>query len=457
MLEWCRGVKAKGYIVAVQPRLLIMSENSPRLGPLAEGLERLGWEARMTTGAANAVQALNELPIEAVILDLPTVDDHGHSEAIARQLKAAIAPRQLPIIALGAPDTLFETPAFDLVLSPPLHPAQAAMRIETLVRSAIAEEEFDLRQKTFAEHGKRLERPVDRTEPLRILAVGEPAPQFLALSNLLAKAGAEVAGAFTAYTAFDYLHEQSFDAVVMWGGVNASEALSIAGGMRRNTRLFHIPITLCTADHDSVTVTEAFNRGVSDVAMPDVAERDKAQRILELARAYRRQSAIRAALDRGRASGLMDEATGLFTRDLFAAHLLRLSQSALQIHRSLSVCVLRVKDSREVSLARAGGWMDRALPQIGSMIGRLVRAEDTAGRIAPEVFALALPATVLHEGQAAAERIAAVIACTAFDAGTDRPAFVAEFTMGVAQLEPGESAASALERAAAKALRPTES
>jgi two-component system cell cycle response regulator PopA len=363
----------------------------------------------------------------------------------------------LPIIALGAPDALFETPAFDLVLSPPLHPAQAVSHIETLVRSAIADEEFELRQKTFAERGKGLERPTDRKDPLRILAIGEPAPQFLALSNLLAKAGAEVVGAFTAYTAFDYLHEQSFDAVVMWGGANASEALSIAGGMRRNTRLFHIPITLCAVANDSVTASEAYNRGISDLATSDVTERDTAQRILELARAYRRQTAIGAALDRVRASGLMDAATGLFTRDLFAAHLLRLSQSSQQFNRPLSVCVLRVIDSEEVRQARAEGWMDRALPQIGSMIGRLVRAEDTAARIAPEVFSLALPATALQQGMVAAERIAAVIACTAFDAGLDRPAFVAEFNIGVAQLEPGESAASALERAAAKALRPDQS
>ncbi len=443
--------------MAAQPRVLIMSENNPLLGPLTEGIERLGWTARVTSNEAEVLQALLDLPITAVILDLRGSEQDDPAEALARRLKAAVAPRQLPVIALGAPDTLFETPAFDLVLAPPLHPAQAVMHIEALVRSAIADEEFDLRQKTFAERGKSLERPLDRNAPLRILAIGEPAPQFLALSNLLAKAGAEVVGAFTAYTAFDYLHEQNFDAVVMWGGTNATEALSIAGGMRRNTRLFHVPITLCAAANDSVTTTEAFNRGVSDVVPPDVSEHDTAQRILELARAYRRQTAIRAALDRGRASGLMDEATGLFTRDLFAAHLLRLSQTALQTKRPLSICVLRVMDSDEVNQARAGGWMDRALPQIGSMIGRLVRAEDTAARIAPEVFALALPATALHEGRAAAERIAAVIACTAFDAGTDRPAFVVEFNIGVAQLEPGESAASALERAAAKALRPASS
>jgi two-component system cell cycle response regulator PopA len=82
-----------------------------------------------------------------------------------------------------------------------------------------------------------------------------------------------------------------------------------------------------------------------------------------------------------------------------------------------------------------------------------VRAEDTAARLGPEVFALALPATPLQAARAAAERIAAVIGCTAFDAGENRTPFVVEFDIGVAQVEPGESAAKALERAAAKDMR----
>ena len=103
--------------------------------------------------------------------------------------------------------------------------------------------------------------------------------------------------------------------------------------------------------------------------------------------------------------------------------------------------------------ARVGGWLDRAIPQIGSMIGRLVRVEDTAARLGPEVFALALPATGLAAARAAGERIAAVIACTAFDAGEDRPPFVCEFDIGVAEVQAGESAARALEIAAAKAMQ----
>jgi two-component system cell cycle response regulator PopA len=175
--------------------------------------------------------------------------------------------------------------------------------------------------------------------------------------------------------------------------------------------------------------------------------------VLELARSFRRQTGIRRALERARASGLMDAATGLFTRDLFAAHLTRLATAARMRNRPLSVCVLKLAEKPEVVVARAGGWLDRAIPQIGAMVGRLVRAEDTAARLAPDVFALALPATGLAAARLAAERIAAVIACTAFESGKDRAPFVAEFDIGVAEVRPGESAAKALEAAASQAMR----
>jgi two-component system cell cycle response regulator PopA len=69
------------------------------------------------------------------------------------------------------------------------------------------------------------------------------------------------------------------------------------------------------------------------------------------------------------------------------------------------------------------------------------------------VFALALPATGQAAARAAGERIAAVIGCTAFDAGEKRTPFVVEFDIGVAEVEMGENAARALERAAARAAQ----
>jgi two-component system, cell cycle response regulator PopA len=433
----------------IHARILIIAREDERAGPLADGLDRLGWRTVTARGPFAAIAALGDLQIEAAIVDL--VGATEESLSFARRLKAACAPRRLAVIAIADPDPGLASHGFDLTLAPPLHPAQAVMRLENLVRMAVAEEEFELRLETFAERGRRLDQPEAEGGPLRVLCVGEPAPQFLALSNALARNEAQVVGAFTSYTAFDYLHERVFDAAVLWGGENAQEALSIIAGMRRNTRLYHIPALLYQRGAPDIAAVDAFNKGVTDVASAEVSESDTAKRVLELARSFRRQSAIRRALEKAKSSGLMDAATGLFTRDLFAAHLMRLAAAARVRNRPLSVCVLRVADRPEVSIARSGGWLDRAIPQIGSMIGRLVRAEDTAARLGPEVFALALPATSGAAAKLTAERIAAVIGCTAFEAGADRAPFVAEFDIGVAEVRAGESAAKALELAAAQA------
>jgi two-component system cell cycle response regulator PopA len=438
-------------LLSVQARVLIVAKDDTLVGPLAEGLDRLGWRTVTARGPYAALAALADMQVEVAIIDATRGVDEAAT--LGRRLKAASAPRRLAVIGIGLPDPERQGAAFDLTLSPPLHPAQAAMRLDALTRMIIAEEEFELRAETFADRGRRLDLPEEPPGPYRVLAIGEPAPEFLALSNALTAAGAEVVGAFTAYTAFDYLHERPFDAVVLWADDNQSEAMSIATGMRRNTRLYHIPALLYLQAPATIGLAEAFHRGVSDLATPEVPAAETARRVIELARTYRRQSAIRQALDKARGSGLMDGPTGLFTRDLFAAHLVRLVQASRLRNRPLSLCVLRVADRPELRLARNGGWMDRAIPQIGSMIGRLVRAEDTAARLGPEVFALALPATGQAAARAAGERIAAVIGCTAFDAGEKRTPFVVEFDIGVAEVEMGENAARALERAAARAAQ----
>jgi len=398
-----------------------------------------------------AIEMVRQSAVQAVMVDARTDVDAATEAAFL--LKNAFSRRQLPVIGLGAAVLGASVlDAFDLALSADLHPAQAAMRLDALARSAVAEEELALRSETFAGRIPAPLRPLIRTEPIQILTVGEPAPKFLALNHDLRALGAEITGAFTAYTAFDYLHERSFDAVALWSGETHAEALSIAGGMRRNTRLFHIPTILSLRPGVDVQLADAYHRGLSDVVNSRAPAAELAGRVFAMARRYRHETAIREALDLSVHAGLMESATGLFTRDLFAAHLGRLANAAQARRRPLTVAVMRIADRPGVVRARANGWLDRAIPQIGSMIGRLVRAEDTAARLASDVFALALPAATMAAGRVTAERISAVIACTAFEADDDNPPITVDFDIGVAQLERGESAASALERAAHGAL-----
>lgn len=433
------------------PRILVVAATDDRADALCQGLDALGWRTVTARSAASGAATLKDLPLEAALVEV-----EGLAPGVVTALRDAALPRRLPVIVVGAPGAA-DAEAADLVMRAMPHPAQAALRLEQLSRAAIAQEEFNLRRQTFAAREVLLSADTETETPIRVLAAGAADRRFLALSNALTEQGAEVVAAPTPYTAFDYLHESAFDAAILWGGEDHAPALSIASGMKRNTRLYHIPLVLYLRGSGEINLSELYNRGLADVATAETSEDETAARVLGLARTHRRDQAVRRALDAVRTSGLMDPSTGLFTPDLFAAHLARVAQGSRARKRALSACVLRVADTEAVRAARQGGWLDRAMPQIGAMVSRLVRVEDTAARLAPEVFALALPATPGPAARLAAERIAAVIGCTAFDAGPDRSPFVVEFDVGCAELGADVSPAALLELASANLTRRVES
>lgn len=434
--------------MSLEPRVLIVAGADDWSGPLSAGLDLLGWPTVTAHGLDGARAAVADFLIDVIILDasVPGIESFG------AELGERPSSRRLKVLAVGD-GMARDTPGIDMRLAQPPHPAQAAAWLEQLARAAVTEEELELRQATFALQDVALTVPESGDCPIRILVAGAADARFISLSNALTTMGAEVVAAPTPYTAFDYLHESVFDAAVLWGTPDLAPALSIAAGIKRNTRLYHIPITLYQQVPDTLTLAELFSRGFAEVAAPDTPQDELAQRVIDLARLHRRHADMRKALDQARGSELTDPETGLFTRDLFARHLSRISQAAVERRRPLSVAVLRVANTPALAEAREGGWLDRAMPQIGAMVSRLVRVEDTAARLSAETFALALPATPAEAARLAVERIAAVIGCTAFDAGPDRSPFVVAFDIGTAQVRPGQSIADVLDQAHADLIK----
>lgn len=430
------------------PRILVVTGDGAEGEALCHQLDSEGWTTITAPSPEAAEIVLEDFPIEAAILVAGEADTDV--APVAARLKGLSSPRYLPVIALlGRAPTAEESATVDLAMTAPAHPVQLRIRLEQLVRAALAEEELNLRIETFRQQGQAIDLPGTDLTPVRVLAAGKPDRRFLALSNALADDGAEVVAAPTPYTAFDYLHESPFDAAVLWGAEDHAPALSIASGMKRNTRLYHIPVMLYLSDGAQIDAADLFGRGFADVAAADTDERETARRLLAMARFHRRQTGVRRALESVRGSGLTDPDTGLFTRDLFAQHLVRVSETSARRRRPLSICVLKVTMTEPVEEARRDGWLARALPQIGTMVSRLIRTEDTAARLSREVFALALPGTTEAQARIAAQRIVAVIGCTAFEAGPGRSPFVVDFELGVAEQRAGEAPSRALERASA--------
>jgi two-component system cell cycle response regulator PopA len=85
--------------LTVQARVLILARDDRLAGPLAEGLDRLGWRTITARTPAAALSALSDLGLQAAVVDTDTGGLDAYE--VAARMKAAAAPRRLPVIALG--------------------------------------------------------------------------------------------------------------------------------------------------------------------------------------------------------------------------------------------------------------------------------------------------------------------------------------------------------------------
>src|SRR5690606_20303521 len=253
-----------------------------------------------------------------------------------------------PLVAALAPDDSIDIPegAFDLVIRRPCHPHQVCVRMQEALRLGVQTAEARLRRRTLADLGVPLPpEPAPDAQRPAVLFVGQADPAFMRLRSAIAGADAEVVAAFTSFTAFDYLHDRVFHAVVL-GALQGNEpAFTICSAMRRNARLFHIPALLLVDPAKFDAVDEAFARGASDILSATAPADETRDRILTLAAERRRGLALRAAFDQVRDPAVLDRATGVFNRDVFAAHLRRMADWSVQSGKPLSLVVLRVQPS----------------------------------------------------------------------------------------------------------------
>jgi two-component system, cell cycle response regulator PopA len=426
-------------------RLLALSPDEAWTQRLERDLNDLGWRTITAMDMSVMQTVVSDFNIEVILIDErilaaePQWIQRLQALALSKRLVVFVMREQLDFTKLNGFENQF---LFDV------HAQQIVLRAEHCLRSTLAEVEFQLRCETFIEQGLPVPKLVVSPRPLKILSLGQPDPGFLSLNHALEALEVEVIAAFSSYSAFDFMHEQVFDAVLLRGGGQPQEALAVIKAMRRNTRLYHTPVVLRLRGKSDLDFDEDSARGVTDLSFESEADTDLALRLIGLAKAFRRQTALREGLDGLRHHVKMDSESGLFSLDLFAAHLARLAKDAALTQRPLSLCVLKMNTSAEISQTRTKHALAKAIPQISAMISRLVRSEDTAGRLSSEIFVLALPATSLIGAQNVGERIAAIIGCTAFEIGAGRSPFVVEFNVGAAQILDNESPSQALTRAA---------
>lgn len=409
----------------VQPAklaVLIATDNLYESSYIGEALENQGYDVQFCEFDG---RTLKGTPVTAPSAVLFVFSDYiEKTPAIIKVLKGHFAPKDIPFIGALTRQGDIDTSAFDSVIFPPAHITQIANRVSSMIRLGQMEREIIRRVDTLREDFNIDYDLSDEAlrNPFRILFIGKATPDFMVIINALQKKNVEVVAAFTSFSAFDFLHERTFDAVVMNALEQSEPALTISETMRRNAKLFHVP-TLFLVDPENFQDHDiAYQKGARDIISSSAETEEISGRILELANYHRIHDQLKTEFGSVGGAECLDAETGVFNEAFFCAHLRRVCEMMKKTQEPISLMAIRIRPNAHFEVAE--DKVSQAIAQIGTMLKSLVRMQDITARLENDVFMIAFPGQDRASVLPVIDRISGIVDCAAFESGdTDKGPF----------------------------------
>ncbi len=387
--------------------VLIVDGTEAGADEAATGLASLGFSVHRAQSSEFSSISLDELGVDALVT----------YAALPESFQA-----NRPVLTIGQ-----RTPQNSPSLASPAHPIQIAARLRGLIRLDVLETVARLRAEDAHDAGAPPAPSLESHEDANVLYVGAPGPAFLRLQHALTDAGLTTIAAFTTFTAFDYMHEQAFDAVVLSTEPSPDMAHTVCSAMRRNTRLYHTPAILLTRGDAYSEADEAFARGASDILCNGSDPDELRRRVTALSAERRRRRRAKAVLEASRGTALLDHSSDLFAADFGLRHFQTLLGTAARKKQGLSLVALNAEAPTDAGDAETAS----ALDQFAAMLRHCVRAEDLAVRLSGNQFYLVLPNTPIDQAELVSQRVCAIAECTAYEGRNPASPFRLSLTANV--------------------------
>jgi len=200
---------------SVKHTVLIATDNLLESSYIGDTLENQGYEVQFCEFDG---RTLKGTPLIAPSAVLCVFSDYiEKTPRIIAALKKHFTSKNIPFIGALTRQGDIDTNVFDSVIFPPAHITQIANRVSSMIRLGQMEREIIRRVDTLREDFNIDYQLTDEAlrNPFRILFIGKASPDFMVIINALQKKNVEVVAAFTSFSAFDFLHDRTFDAVVM--------------------------------------------------------------------------------------------------------------------------------------------------------------------------------------------------------------------------------------------------
>ncbi len=423
--------------------VLIITDDHTDVDEVVSVLEQKRYDVKTAIFDGKTLKNTPRKAPSAVLCYFTKVD--SAIDKIVSTLKERYQPRNIPFI--GALNRTNEhLKCFDSLIFPPAHPAQIANRVNSMVRINVMQTEIALRIDTLWQDFRV---DYDFTEmsfedPFRVLFIGKATPEFMVIINALQTRDVEVVAAFTSFSAFDFLHEHAFDAVVMNALTTVEPAMTISETMRRNSKLYHVP-TLFLIGDDFDSYDMAYQKGATDLIASSCTEDQISGRILELANYHRIHRQLKTEFEKIGCETCFDKDSRTYSSDFFSAHLARACK--YYPTQGLPLSLITVKANPAYDGIVPPEAEKKAYDQLADLIKNMVRMQDAVGRLTDNKFAITFPAQEKARLETVIDRLFGVIDCTAFDLGDgSSKTFRLQIKVNLTQQIEEESAPDLLKR-----------
>lgn len=397
--------------------VLIATDNRHESNFIAESLEGKGYAVKFCIYDG---ESLKGTPVKAPDAVLFVFSDFIEAcPIIINSLKRHFEPKTIPYIGALTRHGNFDHSAFDSVIYPPAHISQIANRVSSMIRLGQMDREIQRRVTTLSEDFEidYALSEIKLIKPFRVLFIGKASPEFMVIINALQKKNVQVVAAFTSFSAFDYLHENKFNAVVMNALKQSEPALTISETMRRNAKLYHIP-TLFLVDAETFDDMDiAYQKGAHDIISTRAETEEISGRILELANYHRIHEQLKDEFNSVGGETCLDAQSGVFNKKFFKAHIKRVNAALKKAQEPLAFIAVKALPNARLSIPE--NKMDEAMDQIGQMLKGLVRMQDVTARLSYDSYVIAFPEHNANSVESILERINSIVDCAAFDSGSE--------------------------------------
>ena len=183
--------------------------------------------------------------------------------------------------------------------------------------------------------------------------------------------------------------------------------------------------------HQDAIVSFALDLGADDVVSQNCSQEELALRLGRQGRRAQAGAYLRNRVADGLRAAVSDPLTGLYNRRYAIPHLERMQETALATNKPFTLMLLDLDHFKLVNDTFGHSVGDAVLIEVANRLRDNLRAIDLVARIGGEEFLVAMPATDLDEGRAAANRLRRIIFDTRIECAADHTPLKISVSIGM--------------------------